>query len=196
MSIVLDYWRGNLTGVGEPEQLLNGAVSANFFRMIGVQPVLGRAFVDGEDTKGSAHVAVLSHALWQRRFGSDPAILGKSIVLDGVPHEVIGVLPAAFRWNSRATEVWVPFALDPAQDYRATSGRYLAVLARMKAGVTLQQAQSELSAIAQRLEVQHPEFNKNWGVNVVPLHEQAAGGMRKILVLLTAAVGFVLLIAC
>lgn len=196
MTIVMDFWRANLTGVGEPEQILQGAVSANFFRMIGVQPALGRSFVDGEDTKGRDHVAVLSHALWQRRFGADPAILGKTVVLDGVPHEVIGVLPAAFRWNSRATEVWVPYSLNPAQDYRATSGRYLSVLARLKPGVTLQQAQSELSTIARRLEEQYPAFNKNWGVNVVPLHEQAAGGMRKILVLLTAAVGFVLLIAC
>jgi putative ABC transport system permease protein len=196
MTLIIDFSRTSLTGAGEPEVLLAGEVSANFFHNLGVQPVIGRAFLDGEDVKGRENVALLSYALWQRRFGGNRHILGKNVMLAGIPHEVIGVLPASFRWNSRTTDVWVPYPLDPGRDYRATSGRFATVLARLKPGVTLKQAQSELSTIARRLEEQYPEFNQNWGANLVPLHEQAAGGMRSILILLTAAVGFVLLIAC
>ncbi len=196
MSVVMDFLHSTLTGLGEPEELLSGAVSSSFFHVIGVQPILGRTFAEGEDQKDHDKVVLLSHALWQKRFGGNPDVLSRSVVLDGVPYQVIGVLPQDFRWNSRATDLWMPYVLDPARNYRATSGRYLAVLARLKAGVSLTRAQSELSTIAKRLEEQYPAFNKNWSVTIVPLHEQAVGGVRNILIVLIAAVGFVLLIAC
>jgi len=196
LAAVVDIFRVNFTGNGEPEELLAGAVTANFFHMIGVKPIVGRTFLDGEDTRGRERVAVLSHRLWRRRFGSDTGIVGKNIKLGGDLYQVIGVLPPDFRWNNRQTDVWMPFVLEPGRDYRATSGRYMNAVGRLKPGVTLQQAQTEMSGIARRLEEQYPVFNKNWGVNLVPLHEQTVGQVRLALLVLLAAVGFVLLIAC
>ena len=196
LAAVVDIFRVNFTGTGEPEELLAGAVTANFFHMIGVKPIIGRTFLDGEDTRGRERVAVLSHRLWRRRFGSDTGIVGKNIKLGGDLYQVIGVLPPDFRWNNRQTDVWMPYVLEPGRDYRATSGRFMNAVGRLKPGVTLQQAQTEMSGIARRLEVQYPEFNKNWGVNLVPLHEQTVGQVRLALLVLLAAVGFVLLIAC
>ncbi|HUJ24004.1 MAG TPA: ABC transporter permease [Bryobacteraceae bacterium] len=196
LAAVIDIFQMNLTGAGEPEEVLAGAVSANFFQMIGVQPIIGRAFLPMEDKRGHDHVAILSHRLWRRRFGSDPATVGKSITLSGELHEVIGILPPDFAWNNRQTDVWVPYVFDPGRDYRATSGRYMSAVGRLKPGVTPQRAQAEMSGIARDLEREYPQFNKNWGVNLVPLHEQSVGDIRRALLVLMAAVGFVLLIAC
>jgi putative ABC transport system permease protein len=186
----------NLTGAGEPEELPGGAVSANFFQMIGVQPIIGRSFLPGEDTRGRDRVAIVSHQLWRRRFGSNVGIVGKSITLSGELYQVIGILPPDFLWNNRRTDVWVLYVIDPGRDYRATSGRYMDAVGRLKPDVTLQQAQAEMSEIARQLEGEHPEFNKNWGVNLVPLHEQTVGQVRPALLVLLASVAFVLLIAC
>jgi putative ABC transport system permease protein len=125
LAAVVDIFHLHLTGEGEPEELPAGAVSANFFQMIGVQPVIGRAFLPAEDTRGRDHVVILSHQVWRRRFGANVRILGKSLTLNGEIYQVIGVLPADFSWNNRRTDVWVPFVLDPNRDYRATSGRYM-----------------------------------------------------------------------
>jgi len=196
LAAVLDFLTVSLTGSGEPEELQAGAVTPNFFRLIGVRPIIGRDFLPSEATSGHDHFVILSHRLWRRRFGSDPGIVGRSIILNGELNQVIGVLPPDFKWNNRQTDVWLPYGIRPDVDYRAVAGRYMRVVGRLKPEVTLQQAQSEMSTIARRLEEQYPQFNKNWGINLVPLHEQTVGEARPALLVLLVAVGFVLLIAC
>ena len=191
-----DFLTVSLTGSGEPEELQAGAVTPNFFHLIGVRPIIGRDFLPGEATRGHDHFAILSHRLWRRRFGSDPGIVGRSIILNGELNQVIGVLPPDFKWNNRQTDVWLPYGIRPDVDYRAVAGRYMTVVGRLKPDISLQQAQAEMSTIARRLEEQYPQFNKNWGINLVPLHEQTVGEARPALLVLLVAVGFVLLIAC
>jgi putative ABC transport system permease protein len=123
----VDRARVNLTGAGEPEDLFAGEVTANFFQMIGVQPVLGRSFSPEEDQRGHDRVAILSHALWRRRFASDTGVIGRSIVLNGESHQVIGILPRDFCWNNRRTDVWVPYLLDSNRDERIAGERYMRV---------------------------------------------------------------------
>lgn len=190
-------WSVNLTGSGDPEELLGQAVTRNHFSILGVNPMLGRDFTEDEGNRGGPPAVILSHRLWQRRFGGDRSILNRQIVLNNTSTTVVGVMPPNLIPLSRGNvDFWIPMALDPARDYRATAGRYLIVIARLKPGVPLRQAQSELSAIAQRLEQQHADFNKNWGVNLVPLEEQLVGGVSTALWVLFGAVGAVLLIAC
>ena len=110
-----DVARMHLTGSGAPEDLLAGEVTANFFQMIGVKPVFGRSFSTEQDRRGNGHVAILSHALWRRRFSSDTGVIGRSIMLNGERYQVIGVLPRDFSWNNRQTDVWVPYRHDPEQ---------------------------------------------------------------------------------
>ena len=129
LAAVVDIFHLNLTGAGEPEELSAGAVSANFFQMIGVQPVIGRAFLPAEQTRGREHVVILSHQVWRRRFGANVRILGKSVTLNGEMYQVIGVLPEDFSWNNRRTDVWVPYVFNPDPDYRSTSGRYWSAVA-------------------------------------------------------------------
>ena len=121
LAAVIDLFTTHLTGSGEPEELLAGAVQANFFQMIGVRPLMGRTFSSGEDRRGREHVVILSYQLWHRRFGGDPGVLGRSIVLGGAPREVIGILPPDFTWNNRQTDVWVPYTTDPG----GTEDRYM-----------------------------------------------------------------------
>jgi putative ABC transport system permease protein len=119
LAAVVDIFHFNLTGEGEPEELPAGAVSANFFQMIGVEPVIGRAFLPAEDTRGRDHVVILSHQVWRRRFGANVGILGKSLTLNGKMYRVIGILPADFSWNNRRTDLWVPYVFNLNRDYRA-----------------------------------------------------------------------------
>jgi putative ABC transport system permease protein len=121
LAAVVDIFHLNLTGEGEPEELPAGAVSANFFQMIGVEPVIGRAFLPAEDTRGRDHVVILSHQVWRRRFGANAGILGKSLTLNGEIYQVIGVLPADFSWNNRRTDLWVPYVFNLNRDYRAAA---------------------------------------------------------------------------
>ncbi|MBZ5591391.1 MAG: ABC transporter permease [Acidobacteriia bacterium] len=140
LAAVVEITTVNLTGTGEPEELLAGAVSANFFQRIGVHTILGRAFAPDEDQRGRDHVVILSHRLWIRRFGSDAGIVGKNIVLNGESRQVIGILPPDFAWNNRRTDVWLPYAMDPDRDYRAASGGYLKATGQRKPGATLPEA--------------------------------------------------------
>jgi putative ABC transport system permease protein len=119
---VADIFSMDLTGAGEPEQLLAGAVTPNFFRMIGVQPIMGRAFLPGEGRDARDRVVILSHRLWRRRFGAHTAVVGRSITLSGERYRVIGILPPDFAWNNRRTDVWVPYIIDPSTNYRAALG--------------------------------------------------------------------------
>jgi predicted permease len=187
----------NLTGMGEPESLFGYSLAANFFQVMGLQPALGRAFTLEEDRAGAPGVVVLSHRLWQRRFGSDPNALGRSITLNGNPHTIIGIMPAGFQHPQRS-ELWTPLRLNSLNANRANdrSFRFLRVVGRLKPGVTLEQAQVEMSRVARRLAEQHPDTNTGQGVKIVSLREQYAGDIKPTLLALLGAVGFVLLIAC
>ncbi len=195
MAAIISF-RINLTGAGEPVELPCQIVSRDFFSVLGVQPIIGRAFTEEECRPESNYAAILSHRLWQSRFGSDPEIIGKSITLNGKSYSVVGVMPPDFNYLNKETEVWIPYGINPATDYRKVSGRFLTSVARLKPGVSIEQAQAEMSAIAAQLEKTYTDFNSGWGVNLVPIHEQVVGKVRPIILILLGAVAFVLLIAC
>jgi predicted permease len=187
----------NLTGDGTPERVSAYAVTGNFFSLFGVSPELGRGFVADDDRPGAPKVAVLSHSLWQTRYGADRQIINRQIQLDGEKYTVIGVMPAGFQFLEGYTRLWVPLALD-AEEMANRGGHYLAVVARMKPNVTLKQAQADINAVMARIAKDHPEETfdgKLLGI-VLPLREQLAGDVRSSLIVLLVAVGFVLLIAC
>ncbi|MGD8866588.1 MAG: ABC transporter permease [Gemmatimonadales bacterium] len=183
-----------LTGLGFPERIDGALISAGFFRVLGVQPVLGRTFAPGEDEPGGdTKVALLANDFWRRRFGADPGIVGTTLTLDGETHTVVGVLPPGDPWLSSA-DVFVPFVRQPDAD---RVGFYLAVIGRLKPGVTLEMARSDLETIARRLEEQYPEANAGIGVDLAPASEWVADdNLRRALWILFGAVGFLLLIAC
>jgi predicted permease len=185
----------NLTGAGDPERLDGQLVSANVFSILGVAPALGRTFLPNEDQPGHEHVVVLSDALWQRRFNRDPSIINRNIALNGESFTVVGVMPRGFFFPARETELWVPWALEPDQ----ASGRgdhYLAIVARLQPGVSVESANADLGAIAQRLQVEYPRTNEGLGFIARSLHRDYAGDLRLPMLILFGAVGLVLLIAC
>ena len=184
-----------LTGTGEPEQLKGSRVSASFFSLMGVHPRLGRGFVDGEDQPGRDQEVVLGYGLWLRRFGADPSILGKSVSLSSKPYTVIGVMPPEFAFPPESNELWVPLALRPEQRTQR-GGISFWVLARLRPGVTAEQAHAELNALNKRAGEQYPNTDKRDGVAVVPLRDDLTQKVRTALWVMFAAVGCVLLIAC
>lgn len=184
-----------LTGVAEPERLEGQNVSANTLSLLGVQPVVGRTFLPEEDQPGNHQVVVLSYGLWQRRFARDAGIIGQQITLDGQPFNVVGVMPSGFFFPQRESELWTPLAMEPEQ----ASGRgdhYLRVIARLKPGVSAEQAQAEAESIAARLAADFPRTNEGLGVFLNSLHADYVGNIRLALLILLGAVGLVLLIAC
>jgi putative ABC transport system permease protein len=187
----------NLTGSGEPERLRAGRASADLFSALRVRAALGRLFTNEEDKPGAPSVVVLSHGLWQRRFGGDPNIISQTLTLDGRPYTVVGVLPPDFRFEER-NEIWVPVEANiSALALRARDVHpFLRGVARLKAGVTLEQARAELDAIAARLAQQYPDTKKNVGARITPLLENYVQGARRALWVLLGAVLFLLLIAC
>jgi putative ABC transport system permease protein len=185
----------SLPGREYPERVLGSTVSANFFELVGVAPQAGRVFREGEDRSGSHRVAVISARLWQRNFGADAKIVGKEVMLDGENHTVIGVMPAHFRFPSRLVEVWVPLVPTPDEIADRADHKFLA-LGRLKPGVTFDQAQEQMRAIARRIEMQYPDVQARRGVLLIPLHEETVRFVRPALRALMGAVGFVLLIAC
>jgi putative ABC transport system permease protein len=185
----------NLTGAGDPERLDGTRVSASLFQILGVDPQIGRVFTAAEDQPGSERVVLLSYGLWQRRFGGDPAIVGKAITLNGASYTVVGVMPARFQFPTVDDEVWVPIAFTPQQAADRTT-HYLTVLARLKPGVTLSQAQTEMNTIATRLQQQYPQSNTDVGAAVTLLQEDRVSDIRPALLILLGAVAMVLLIAC
>ena len=184
----------NLTGDGRPERVVSAGVTPGFFPIFGLQPLLGRTFSTEEDVPGNDHVVVLTFGLWQRRFGGDPQIVGRSIELDGVAYQVVGVMPKALRYPDKV-DLWVPLALTP-EEWQSRTVRSLQVRARLKPGVSLAQAQAQMSAIASRLERDYPASNTGFGVILYPMHDRVVGGVRPLLFLLLGGVLFVLLIAC
>src|SRR5262245_39787687 len=186
-----------LTGAAEPEGVMSVRASANLFPLLGVAPMLGRTFT-AEEEQQKARVVILSHGLWRRRFGAAPDILGRTLEIDGIRSQVIGVMPESFL-PDRENRIWEPHTLFPdweAQKAQRGTGSWQ-VIGRLKAGISLEQAQTEMSAIAQRLEQAYPDANKGLGVNLVPLQLQYTGSnVRLALWMLFGAVALVLLIAC
>ena len=185
----------NLTGDGNPERLLAGRASSGMFTMLGVEPVVGRDFLMEEDEPGREKVVLISHGLWQRRFGGDPSIVGRELKLSGENFEVVGVLPAGFRLPDRERELWTPLALSKTERELRHS-QYLEAIARLRPDVTQAQAQEEMSLIAGRLAGQYPEANAGWGVRLTPLPDFFVRDVKTALWVLVGAAGFVLLIAC
>ena len=185
----------NLTGSQGPERVQAARISADFFPLFGVTPMLGRYFLPDEEQAGRNRVVVVSHGLWQRRYGSDPQLIGQSVSLNGNSFTVVGVLPPDFRFPRGEFDLVIPLALE-GWEAVARGTHPLHVYARLKAGVTLRQAQEEMGAIARRLEEQYPNTNTGKAITLVPLHEQLTDQVRLALKVLLGAVGFVLLIAC
>ncbi len=185
-----------LTGSGDSLRIDGLQVAANMFDLLGVPAALGRTFAAGEDQAGHNRVVVISDGLWRERFGADPALVGRTIVLDGEPHVVVGVMPASFQfapfWSTGA-RLWRPLALE--RRIADRSGRSLRLFARLKDGVSVQQAQAEASGIARRLAAAYPDTNADLGISVVPLHEKVTAPIRPTLVMLLAMVLLVLLVA-
>ena len=184
----------NLSGGAEPERLRGVRVTREFFDVLGRKPAVGRAFSAQEHQLGTHRVAILSHALWQRRFGGGPDAVGKTMRLNGELYEVVGVMPADFQFPGR-TEIWTPLAMDTA-NWEQRGGHYLQGVGRLKPGVTMEGAQADLNAIAARAEQQFPQSNTGWDTTLQDLQEAAVGRIRPAMLTLSAAVGFVLLIAC
>ena len=184
----------NLIGSGNPEQLNAERVTDGFFAMFGVQPQLGRNFLPEENLPGGDNVVLLSHGLWQRRFGGNPDIINQTILLSGQRYTVVGIIPATYSFGRPDTELWTPMAFTPqqAQEY---GGHYLAAVGRLKPGITVEQARTEMSVIANRLAKQYPA-DTGWDVKLTPLLEFTVRSIKPALLVLLAAVAFVLLIAC
>ncbi|HEV8202891.1 MAG TPA: ABC transporter permease, partial [Pyrinomonadaceae bacterium] len=190
----------NLTGDGEPERLPMTSVTADFFKVLGVNPVLGRTFVEGEDAQGKNLVCVISHRFWQRRFAGDPNIVGKMLSLNNTPTQVVGVMPADFKFPKLEIDLWVPLPLDT----KRTAPYFFQVIGRMKPGMQVAQVQSDTTNVIQNFGWQHPDKSEHAGLQegngprtiVKPIKEVLLGKTEKPLLVLLAAVAFVLLIAC
>ena len=186
----------NITQAGEPERLPGRMVSAGWLETLGIHPALGRSISPQEDKKGASPVVMLSYALWQRRFAGDPQIIGKSIWLNGVSHTVIGILPEHFEHYSFApVDVYVPIETE-LRTWERDNHPGISVLARLRRGATVAQARAEMATIAAAIEKQHPDSNRGRGVKITALRQSVLGDVQPALLVLLAAVGVVLLIAC
>lgn len=195
--------RDNLTGNGEPEQVVVQLVTPNFFAVLGVNPLMGRGFIAENSRADHRNVVILAYGFWKERFGGDPGIIGKIISINGHSQTVVGVAPPRFDWfikdgslTGAKPQMWAPWVFPERFRSRKQIGRFMTAVARIKPGVSLQQAQTQMNAIGTRLAQEYPDFNSNWGVSVVPLREQLSGNLRPALLILLGAVAFVLLIAC
>jgi putative ABC transport system permease protein len=197
------FARVNLTGTAEPELVQGGFVSADFFPLMGISPQIGRLFTSEEEIQRN-RVVILSHGLWNRRFGGALDVVGRRLEIDGVDFQVIGIMPATFQFPARETQFWAPITTNrywldrPARDKTRGRGFYARwnVVARLKPDVPLKQAQAEMNILAKRLEQVDPDLNKGQGMNVLPLRVELSSNTRLALFVLLAAVSFVLLIAC
>jgi putative ABC transport system permease protein len=183
-----------LTGTGEAQRLVGSKVSAGFFEVLKIRPQLGRALSEQDDRPGADGAVVISHAFWQRQLGGDAGVLGRRMALDGKTFSIVGVMPESFRFPGSYTQMWVPLAIDYDRENRGN--HYAAGIARMKAGASLEQAQSEMDAIAGQLASAYPDTNREMVAKLVPLKREITGSVRPALMVLLGAVGFVLLIAC
>lgn len=192
---VYDYRSVTLTGSGEPERLTGLVIDANLLPMIGIEPALGRNFTEAEDEFGAPSVALISHGLWQRRFGGDPDIIGRTIDLT-LPHTIVGVMPADFHF-AVASDVWMPIGQMLAPSDWQSDSHMLRTLVKLRAGVSVERARVELNAVAASLEREHPRSRAGWRFSVHRINEgMFQGPIKPMMLLLLGAVGFVLLIAC
>jgi putative ABC transport system permease protein len=185
----------NVTGNGDPERLNASGVTGNYFQTFGITPMLGRGFTLENEKTGQDQVTVLSYELWQRRFGGDPGIIDKSIVLNGKASQVIGVMGRDVTFP-QAAELWVPLNFDSDPEMKQRQAHFLRAVGRLKPGVDLKQAQADLDVIAAQLEKSFPASNTGWNLRLVSLRELLVGGSRTYVFILFGAVGLVLLIAC
>jgi putative ABC transport system permease protein len=184
----------NLSGDQHPERIDGERASWNYFQVLQVTPVLGRTFTPEEERSGSDHVAIISNELWRRRFGGDPAMLGSSLLLDGVPHTIVGILPPKFRYAEDRTEIWTPLGIMGNENRGA---HYLSPVGRLRPGAALEQARAEMAAIAGRLAGTYPETNQGWSAGARELRRQIfSDEFRMGSLISSVAVAFVLLIAC
>src|SRR5262245_10945357 len=190
--------RFTLSGADNPETIRGGLVTAEFFDVLAVQPILGRTFLPEEAQAGQEHVAMLNYNFWRRRFESDPKIIGQTIRLDATPYTVIGVLPQGFDFSIPdyfdSKDLWVPNVLP--RDNSRRGNKYLNIIARLNPGITLSRAEQDMRTITERLTQEYPGQMTGFGVKLIPLHEQIVGDIRLALLLMFGAAGFVLLIAC
>jgi putative ABC transport system permease protein len=186
----------DLTGAGDPEKLPVGAVSPPFLDVFGIRPMLGRTFEPGEDTFGRHRLVILGHAAWRQRFGGDTSIVGRSITLNGVPFQVVGVLPPNAAFPHFDVQMLVPLVLFTAEEPASRTSHNYGVYARLKPGVTFEQARSEMDRIGKDLEKTYPQLSRGHGANVTKLSQEITGPVERTLIVLMAAVGFILLIAC
>ncbi len=189
----------NMATQGLPERVPGVRVTSQFFRVLGVSPTFGRDFLPQEDVQGGAKVVILGYNLWRTRFGANPGLVGQAITLDGQPYTVVGIMPPGFRWPASSsfgsgTDLWIPYQLPPQSRDPAS---YLAVIGRLKPGVARQQAAASMTILSQRFQKEDPQVvAEDAGVSLVPLHARIVGNIRPALLILMAAVGLVLLIAC
>jgi putative ABC transport system permease protein len=196
-------WRNVTLGGGEPEQIRGATMTASLLRALGVQPRLGRFFLDDEDRPNALPVVLLSDSLWRRRFGATESVLGRTVPLDGVPHEIIGVMPAGYaapppvvfrgRPPAERAELWLPLATDLAGGQRAAHN--ITVVARLRPGIPIEAADADVKRIAAEVAREHPDY-REWNARVVPLGGWVTESSQRSMSLLAAAVGFVLLLAC
>jgi putative ABC transport system permease protein len=194
-TAAVDRTRVVLTGDGEPVRLDGARVSAGLFDVLGVRPHVGRTFLAEENEPGRTDVAILEYRFWQQRFGGDPTVVGRTIQLDGVPTEVVGVMPHGFSFPA-GRQVWMPLAYTPGLLTEQRGAWYLTVVGRAKSGVPLERVRAEVETIGAQLAAQYPDSNDGLGFSSASLHETMVGGIRQAVLVLLGAVGLVLLIAC
>ena len=186
-----------LSGADAPEQITGVVSTGDIFRVLRTKPLMGRLLEPGDERPGGSNAVVISHGLWQRRFGGDPQIVGRPIRLDGREREIVGVTPADFHFEfvSDATDFWMP--IDPAEgSYKSRGSIFLEAIGRLKPGASVEQAGADLGVVGSRLEQQYPDSNAGLGVRLASAQEDLVGDLRPTLLVLLGAVGFVLLIAC
>jgi putative ABC transport system permease protein len=202
MAAIFDQ-HANLTGNGLPQEVVLQDVSANFFSVLGVTPILGPGFTAENGKAGHDNVVVLSYGFWKERFAGEAAVIGKTLLLNGHAQTIVGVAPEDFSWfikdgsfTGAKPQMWTPFVFPASFSDRKEVGRFLSVVARLKPGATVSQAKSEMNTIAARIAEEYPDFNGYWGANVVPVRDQISGDLQPALLILFGAVSFVLLISC
>ncbi len=183
----------NVSGAGDPERVPAALASKEFLPALGIKPIVGRNFLPEEDRPGGPPAVLIGNALWQRRFHSDPAAIGRTLTVDGIPRTVVGVVPHELG-EMVAADLWLPTAINP-NDAERRNHNY-GIVAHLKPGVTVAQARAEMIVIAQRLERAYPASNTGWGITLFPMAEMFTGRIRPVLLILLGAVGLLLLIAC
>ena len=190
----VDTWTSNITGSSEPLAVHGMRVSPRFFSILKVSPFMGRGFLPEEEIQGRDDSVIFSYAFWQSHYGGEKNIVGRRIVMNGAPSTVVGILPPDFHFPGMAADLFVPLAIDRAD--ASKGGRWLSTIARLKSGVSIAQAQQDVAAVAQQLAQERPDMDKGWSAAVVPFLEDVTENIRLPLLVLLAAVGLVLLIAC